>query len=79
MRDNWVEDTVMDIGIVLILAVLMLSLVAPVLGPWIRARKVREYAMYPDWEQRVKDDMPWVYGGLTVWALIAWGVLIALS
>ena len=79
MKEHWVEVVAIDVSVVLILAILMLSLIAPVLGPWIRRRKVREYAMCPDWEQRVKNDMPWVYGGLTVWALIAWGVLIALS
>lgn len=79
MNENWVERAVIGVGIVGILAVLMFSLVAPVLGPWFRARKVREYALYPDWEQRVAADMAVIYVGLTVWAIIAWAVLIALS
>ena len=79
MNEHWVERAVIGVGIVGILAVLMLSLVAPVLGPWFRARKVRAYALYPDWERRVAVDMAFVYVGLTIWALIAWVVLIALS
>ena len=79
MKEHWAEETVINVGVLVVLSVLALSLVAPVLGPWIRGRKVRAYVMYPDWEQRVKADMPYVYAGLTVWAIVAWVLLIVLS
>jgi ABC-type Fe3+ transport system permease subunit len=78
MKEHWVEEAAIDASVVMILTLLMLSLVAPVLGPWIRARKVREYAMEADWERRVKAEMPWTYAGLTLWAIVAWIVLIYL-
>lgn len=73
------EETVIGASVIAVLAVLMLSLIAPVLGPWIRTKTVRKYAMYPDWERRVNSDMRGVYIGLTLWAIVAWGLLIWLS
>jgi hypothetical protein len=79
MKEHLVEDVVIKVSVVSILAVLLCSLIAPVLGPWFRARKVRAYALHPDWKRRVRADMTWVYVGLTIWAIIAWTVLLALS
>lgn len=74
-----VENAIIKWSMVSVLFVLMLSLVAPVLGPWFRKKKLQEYAMYPDYEQRVKADMVGVYIGLTIWAILAWSLLIWLS
>jgi hypothetical protein len=79
MKEHWIEETVIEVSVITILAVLMLSLIAPILGPWIRAKTVRKYALYPDAVQRADAEMKGVYVGLTVWAIVAWAVLIWLS
>lgn len=71
-ENHWVRDTFQAISIMVMLVVLVGCLVAPLFGPWIRRRLVREYAMDVDWESKVNSDMTGVMIMLWLIAAIAW-------
>jgi hypothetical protein len=75
---HWIEEIFIEVGMIAILAVLVLCLVAPVLGPWCRRSLVRAYALDPNWEARVNADMRGVYAVLWVICGLAWAFTIAL-
>jgi hypothetical protein len=75
-ENSWVQNTFQAISVVVMLTVLVGCLIAPVFGPWIRRRLVREYAMEADWEKRVNSDMTGVMIMLWLISAAAWAFVL---
>jgi len=67
------------LGVVCVLAIIVGAMVAPIFGWWVKNLLYREYALYDDCEQKVKNTMKYVWAGLWTLALIAWVVVIVLG
>ena len=62
--------------VVCVLAVLVGAMVAPLFGWWVKSLLYREYAIYDDCEQKVKDTMKYVWAALWTLAFVVWVVVI---
>jgi len=71
-NESWLSRFIIAVGAIGILLILIGCMIAPVFGPWIRTKLVREYAMDADWQAKVNSDMTSITIFLWLVAIVAW-------